>query len=102
VRREGDHVVIDNSPEKVRNWRVDQVLTSDLFGLESARPPEIDSLLERRTELLSKGKLTKDDQSTLQEIERQIGPLPAGDTLADADAMEVIRRAAEMLKKKAQ
>src|SRR3989440_4385958 len=34
LRREGDHVVIENNVEAVRNWRVDQILTSDLFGLE--------------------------------------------------------------------
>jgi hypothetical protein len=39
LRREGDHVVIDNDVETVRGWRIDQLLTSDLFGLPSARPP---------------------------------------------------------------
>ena len=38
LRREGDHVVIDNDVERIQNWRVDQILTSELFGLESARP----------------------------------------------------------------
>ena len=32
LRREGDHVVIDNDVETVRGWRVDQVLTSDCSG----------------------------------------------------------------------
>src|SRR5262249_20242655 len=33
LKREGDHVVIENHPETIRGWRVDQILTSDLFGL---------------------------------------------------------------------
>ena len=36
LRREGDHVVIDNDVKDIHGWRVDQILTSDLFGLESA------------------------------------------------------------------
>ncbi len=36
LRREDDHVVIDNDPSHVRDWRLDQILTSDLFGLPSA------------------------------------------------------------------
>lgn len=33
-RKRGD-IVIDNNPVSVQNWRVDQILTSDLFGIES-------------------------------------------------------------------
>src|SRR5207247_817848 len=33
VVRDGDHSVIENDPVKVDNWRVDQILTSELFGL---------------------------------------------------------------------
>jgi predicted ATP-binding protein involved in virulence len=101
LRREGDHVIIDNDVERIRNWRVDQVLTSDLFGLETARPLEIEELLAKRNELLSRGTLTKEARRELEEVERQIGPLPAGDTFADAEAMDVIHRAAELLKNKA-
>jgi predicted ATP-binding protein involved in virulence len=36
LRRVNDHVEIVNDPEEVRGWRVDQILTSDLFGLSSA------------------------------------------------------------------
>jgi hypothetical protein len=35
LRREGDHVVIDNDVDNSRGWRTDQTLTGDLFGLES-------------------------------------------------------------------
>lgn len=99
LRREGDHVVIDNDVEAIRGWRIDQVLTSDLFGLETARPPEYDELLAERTKLLGKAKLTKKDQARLKKLEADIGDLPAGESLADIEAMDVIRRAAEVLKR---
>ena len=54
LKREGDHVVIENDPETIRGWRVDQILTSELFGLETARPPDMEKLLIRRKELLTK------------------------------------------------
>lgn len=39
-RKEGDHVVIDNNPDEVKGWRVDQILVSDLFETESSRSVE--------------------------------------------------------------
>jgi predicted ATP-binding protein involved in virulence len=98
LQREGNHVVIENNVEAVRNWRVDQILTSDLFGLESARPPETDRLLDERTKILSKSKLTKKDRERLKKLEEEIGELPTGETPEDIEAMDVIRRAAERLK----
>lgn len=97
LRREGDHVVIDNDIQAVKGWRVDQVLTSDLFGLESARPPQLDAALKERTRLLSKARLTAKDKAQLRELEAQIGSLPTGETPQDMEAMDIIRRAAELL-----
>jgi predicted ATP-binding protein involved in virulence len=98
LKREGDHVVIDNDVKTIHGWRVDQILTSDLFGLESARPPQLDKFLEERTKILSKSRLTKKDKQRLNEIEEEIGALPTGETPEDMEAMDVIRRAAERLK----
>lgn len=98
LRREVDHVVIDNNVKDIHGWRVDQILTSDLFGLESARPPRLDPLLAERTKILSKSRLTKKDKARLEEIEAEIGALPTGETPEDMEAMDVIRRAAEHLK----
>jgi hypothetical protein len=97
LRREGDHVVIDNDPEVLSNWRVDQILTSELFGLESARPPQIEAPLKERRALLAKPKLTSRDRARLAELDAQIGDLPAGESAEDRRAMELIRRAAEKL-----
>lgn len=99
LRREGDHVVIDNDVEAIRGWRIDQVLTSDLFGLETARPPEYDALIEERNRILGKARLTKKDEQRLKELDARIGDLPTGETPQDMEAMDVIRRAAEVLKR---
>ncbi|MBF2049613.1 MAG: AAA family ATPase [Leptolyngbya sp. IPPAS B-1204] len=96
LRREGDRVVIDNNPEIIDNWRVDQVLTS-VFELPTARPAELEPLLNRRRELLTKAKLTKADKAELQELEAKIGTLPTAETPDDIKAMDIIRRAAQLL-----
>jgi len=90
LRREGDHVVIDNDVEPIKNWRIDQILTSDLFGLRSARPPQIDELMRRRQELLTRPKLTKAARTELAEIEAKIGDLPTGETPEQIDLMKRI------------
>lgn len=98
LRREGDHVVIENHGSKsILNWRVDQILTSDLFGLESVRPPYVEEKLVERRKLLSKGKLTKKDRERIEELEAEIGPLPTGDTPQEIKAMDIINRAAKLL-----
>ncbi|MBE9227975.1 AAA family ATPase [Phormidium sp. LEGE 05292] len=96
LRREGDRVVIDNNPEIVENWRVDQVLTS-VFELPTARPADLEPLLARRQELLSKARLSKADKAELQELETKIGSLPTAETPDDIKAMDIIRRAAQLL-----
>lgn len=98
LRREGDHVVIDNDVKDIHGWRVDQILTSDLFGLESARPPQLDNLLAERAKILAKSRLTKKDRARLEQIEAEVGSLPTGETPADMEAMDIIRRAAAHLK----
>ena len=96
LRREGDRVVIDNNPEIIDNWRVDQILTS-LFELPSARPATLDPLLKRREEILTKPKLTPKDKAELKASAEQIGHLPTGETPEDIQAMDIIRRAAKLL-----
>ena len=99
LRREGDHVLIDNSPISVRGWRADQILMS-LFELSSSRSVEIEKLQKQRIKILSKGKLTKTDNGKLKKIESQMGDLPVAETSEEIEAMDIIRKAAKSLKKK--
>lgn len=100
LRRQGDRVVIDNAPRSVRQWRVDQILTSELFDLPSARAPELDAALRERDEILARPALSADDERRLAELRAVLGDLPQGDTPADIEAMDVIRRAAQALQGK--
>lgn len=100
LRREPDGVVIDNDVDAVRGWRVDQILTSDLFGLPTARPAEFDEPLRRRTQLLSRSALTDSDKAELAALDGQIGTMPTGETAADAERMlRLAEDTARLLKK---
>ncbi len=99
LRREGDHVVIDNDVKSVRNWRIDQIMSSDLFGIDGARNDETEKWLKERTALLQKeGELTEVEKQRLKELNEKAHSLPTADSEEDIEAMEIIRKAAEYLK----
>jgi len=54
--------------ESPAGWRVDQILTSRLFGLHSTIDPEIDELFDRYYELLGKSDLTADEREELARL----------------------------------
>jgi len=97
--RQKGHVVIDNSPDAIRGWRIDQLLTSDLFGLPTARPPDLEPLLLERKKLLSKSRLTKADKSRLAELEKKIGVIPDGETAEDVKTRQLLDRTLDALEK---
>ena len=98
LKKVGDHVEVENNPQNIKNWRIDQILTSDLFGLESARSPEIEKLIKERIELNAKVDLSENEQKRLEEINETIGYLPTAEQSEDIEAMRIIRAAAAHLK----
>jgi predicted ATP-binding protein involved in virulence len=99
LRREGDHVVIDNDVDNIRGWRIDQILTSDLFGLETARPPQTAPLLLERKSILTKSNLTAEDKRRLAEIELAVGRLPTGESAQEVKEREAIQKSLDLLLK---
>lgn len=98
LKREGDHVVIDNDVDDIRNWRVDQILTSDLFGLESARSPRVERILKRQEQLAGKARLTLAEKKELKELQDQIDRLPVGRSAAENEELAAIRQALDALR----
>ncbi len=103
LKREGDQVIIYNNKDEdiIKGWRLDQVVTSDLFDLPTARPPEYDEIIEERERILAKPKLSQEDEQRLEDIGRKLEELPfVTENKEDSEAMELIRKAARMLKDK--
>ena len=97
VRWENDHAVIEDDPVVVDGWRLDQVVTSDLFGLVSSRPRHIAALQQRRLKLAQKSPLSDTERAELSELDRVVRELPTADTPGDQAAMDFIRKAATSL-----
>ena len=88
-----------NEPEAIRGWRVDQILTSELFGGLGARSPEIESLFTQRDELLSKRSLNADEEDKLARLRTEIEKLPTAAFGGDQAAMTYIRETAALLRR---
>jgi hypothetical protein len=91
------NVVIDNDVKAIDNWRVDQVLTSDLFGLDSARPKSLDPLLSERKRLLTQPRMNDADRKRLRELEAQVGSLPTGETGQEIETARLLEKTLQVL-----
>ena len=95
-QRDGQ-VEIENRPHFVEGWRVDQILTSEMFGVP-ARSPRIQKLIEERRKLLDKSTRTPSDEQRLRELDEELDNLPTA-SHEDNKAMELIRQAAALIKR---
>lgn len=92
-------VQIDNDVEAIKGWRIDQVLTSDLFGLDSARPPSVAQAMDERTQLLAKNAPSPGEQERLDALEAQAMALPSGQANWEDDARALVLAAAQRLQR---
>jgi len=98
LRRKEGRLTIERAPEEVRSWRVEQLLTSDLFDLPTTRPATADKLIARRDTLLAKAKLTAQDKKELATLRAALAQTSPGESPLEMEAMELIRRAAAEFK----
>ena len=99
VRRSGDrdHAEIVKDLELISAWRLDQLVTSDLFGLDSARSPAVAKKRRRRAELLKKSVLSPAERDELNELNEWALEMPTAESSGDDEAMKIIRKVAAEL-----
>jgi predicted ATP-binding protein involved in virulence len=99
LRREGDQTVVVTDVEDVRGWRVDQILTSSFFNLETARSLETEKKLMRQAKLLNKIKLTAKERQELEALTQELEGQPMGSTRphAEEEEAELLRQIIERL-----
>ncbi|MDR0680395.1 MAG: AAA family ATPase [Dysgonamonadaceae bacterium] len=97
LKRADDHVKVINEPDIIKDWRIDQILTSDLFGIKSARSKETEIKLERRKKLLKKISLNREEENELELLNKEIYSMPVGDTKEEINAMSILRNFTEKL-----
>jgi predicted ATP-binding protein involved in virulence len=98
-RKEGNRVVIDNNPESVKGWRIDQILTSDLFEVSSSQSINIENIRDEKINILLKNELSDSDKKRLNFINEKLNSNPVFSNKEAIDAEELIKKAAELLKK---
>jgi hypothetical protein len=91
---DGSHVVIDDAPDSVSGWRVDQILTSELFGLRSARPRWYEQAVERRIGLLRQASRSPQEEAELAAIDQRLARVPYAERREDREVMELLRTVA--------
>ena len=97
LRKREDDVEIVNKPGVSREYRVDQILTSLLFGVPSSRPESIERLFGQRAKLVDKPHRSQEEEDLLRNINRKIHGLPTAEDGSDWDAMKLIREFADHL-----
>jgi predicted ATP-binding protein involved in virulence len=98
LRRRDNQAVVDNDLISVKNWRIDQILSSDLFGI-SSRDLNTTQKLNRRRELLLREKLNPQEKKELGHLEKEVANIPTAESPEMIQAMEIIMQTARNLKK---
>lgn len=98
---EQNKVIIDVADHTIKNWRIDQVLMSPYFDIESTRPSSVDEFMAKRLAIIRKGEFTDQDKAELLHIEKTLGSLPTGETWTDLKNIAYINQAANRLREEA-
>lgn len=93
-------VKIINDLKAIDGWRIDQILTSDFFGLKTARGLEYEELFNRRQELLRKKKLGAEDKKEISLLAEKLSNFPIGETEDEIENRRVIAEAIQKIKAK--
>jgi predicted ATP-binding protein involved in virulence len=94
-RKDNGQMEASQPVRSVRGWRVDKILTSDLFGLTETRDEETERLLRRHGELVAKrtwSQLNAKEKRDLAELEELLGER----LTAPGESVEEQKRQAEM------
>jgi hypothetical protein len=94
VREESGQAIIENDPNIVKTWRIDEVVTSALYEVGSAFSPEVASALQERTNLRQKGRLTSAQKKRLVDLDELANKVTPALNKDDQRALNVIQNAA--------
>lgn len=93
-----NEVHIENSPYVVRGWRIGQIITSDLFGIEDEHGPEIEILRKERQAILDKITMTPEDEQRLKQLDEELDSLPVLSNPAEEGLLDQVKKMAKLLK----
>jgi predicted ATP-binding protein involved in virulence len=97
VREQNGHAIIESDPQTVKTWRIDEVVTSSLYEVDSAFSPDVGRDLRERTELIQTSHLTAAQKRRLQQLNEladSVTPKYDADT---EEALKFIRSASKLI-----
>ncbi|KQN07542.1 hypothetical protein ASE85_18275 [Sphingobium sp. Leaf26] len=74
-----------NNPLPREQWRIDQLVTSELFGFSAPRPRGAEAKLERRVEIIRKKRMTRREKEELAELDEFVAGLPTERSAGEAN-----------------
>lgn len=92
LKREGNETHVAGGID-VHSWRIDQILSSDLFGGIGGRAPQIEERIARRRTLLRKDARTPEEEQELNDLDRELNDLPVMETREALKAIDIISKA---------
>ncbi|HEX8562712.1 MAG TPA: AAA family ATPase [Flavobacterium sp.] len=95
---DSESVEVINETIGVDGWMVDQILSSDFFGLKSTRGVEYDGLRTRRSLLIGKKSLTAKEKKELEVITGKLSKFPSGSP-EEIEDRKIIRQIISNFKK---
>lgn len=84
VQWEGEGTTIDSDPLPVQEWRIDQLMTSELFGFGMPRSLSAEGKMQRRAELTQKERLSPAEKAELGKLDAFADSLPVTDPEASS------------------
>ena len=97
LKLEDKEVRIENDPQNIIGWRIDQILTSDLFDLPNARSISIENLQNERARLVDLGKTSDTKCPRLKEIDQKLSELPLEDNVENQRVMNILKKYASLI-----
>jgi predicted ATP-binding protein involved in virulence len=96
LRRNGDEVQVVNDVDYATSWRIDQILSSDLFGT-GAYSPQTEQKLKQRRNIILKDKPTKTQRQQLASLDDAFVTLPVSESPEAIKAREIIKQYASTI-----
>ena len=91
------HTVRDVCGDSFSLYDVSQILLSELFGLDSTRASQWDSLIQEHESLLARHDLTDSERGRLKEVDTELSKLSYGDSIEGIRNRELLYKVAHQL-----
>ena len=92
LRRQGDEVEVVNDVDDAKNWRIDQILDSDLFENTSSYAPSIQQKVSKRRAILLKDKPSKREKAELSKLDDSLDNLSVTESPEYLQALKILSK----------